>query len=120
MVPLVLSQHMALAMDNGSITVLRNMFLAAAEARQSGHRLGGLSGFAEEFEAMNVPLLVIAGKNDDLAPPASVEPGYESSRSRDKTYRVFPQGHIDLIMGNDATKTIWPLVEGWIGARAKR
>ena len=118
--PLVLSQHMALAMDNGSITVLRNMFLAAAEARRSGHRLGGLSGFAEEFEAMNVPLLVIAGKNDDLAPPASVEPGYESSRARDKTYRVFPQGHIDLVMGNDATKTIWPLVELWIGARAKR
>lgn len=118
MEPQVLSQHMSLAMDSGSITVLRNMFLAAAEARESGHRLGGLSGFVEGFEAMDVPLLVIAGKSDDLAPPASVEPAYRSSRSRDKTYRVFPQGHIDLLMGKDATTTVWPLLERWIGDRS--
>lgn len=118
--PIVLSQHMALAMDNGSITVLRNMFLAAAEANESGHRLGGLSGFAEAFEATNLPLLIIAGKDDDLAPPESVMPAYESSRARDKTYRAFPQGHIDLIMGNRAVTTIWPLIEQWIAARALR
>jgi len=118
MEPVVLSQHMSLAMDSGSITVLRNMFLAAAEARQSGHRLGGLSGFVEGFEAMDVPLLVIAGESDDLAPPASVEPAYRSSRSRDKTYRVFPQGHIDLIMGSRSTHTVWPLLARWLGARS--
>jgi len=118
MEPAVLSQHMSLAMDSGSITVLRNMFLAAAEARQSGHRLGGLSGFAESFEAMNRPLLVIAGTADDLAPPASVEPAYERSCSSDKTYRAFPQGHIDLIMGRGATRIIWPLIERWVTRRA--
>ncbi|MDI1429373.1 alpha/beta hydrolase [Polyangium sorediatum] len=117
MEPVVLAQHMSLAMDSGSITVLRNMFLAAAEARQSGHRLGGLSGFVEGFEAMDVPLLVVAGESDDLAPPASVEPAYRSSRSGDKTYRVFPQGHIDLIMGSRSTHTVWPLLTRWLGAR---
>jgi len=120
MEPDVLSQHLSLAMDHGSITVLRNMFLSAAEARQSGHRLGGLSGFAEAFEALDVPLLVVAGARDDLAPPASVEPGYHSSRSGDKAYRVFPQGHIDLIMGKNATETIWPLLANFIGDRVTR
>ncbi len=117
---IVLAQHMSLAMDQGSITVMRNMFLSAAESRRDGHRLGGLSGYAEAFEAADVPLLVVSGSKDDLAPPASVEPAFERSRSRDKTYRTFPRGHIDLIMGRDAPQTIWALIEAWISTRVRK
>lgn len=119
MEPQVLAQHMSLAMDRGSITVLRNMFLRAAEWRSSGDRLGGLAD-AEAFEAADIPMLVIAGTRDDLAPPSSVEPAFLRSRSTDKTYRAFPRGHIDLVMGTDATQTIWPLIESWIGTRLRR
>jgi polyhydroxyalkanoate synthase subunit PhaC len=120
MEPDVLAQHMSLAMDSGSITVLRSMFLDAAASRRSGHRLGGLAGFADAFEALDLPLLVIAGTGDDLAPPASVAPAYEHSRSRDKTYHTFPRGHIDLIVGRDAPLTVWPLIEAWLRARTRR
>jgi poly(3-hydroxyalkanoate) synthetase len=120
MEPQVLSQHMSLAMDHGSVTVLRNMFRSAAEARRDGHRLGGLSGYAYDFEGMDLPLLVIAGSRDDLAPPASVEPAYERSQSTDKMYRMFPRGHIDLLVGRDAPQTIWPLIESWLRARVRR
>jgi len=121
MEPQVLNQHMALAMDSGSIAVLRNMFLGAAQSRQDGHRLGGLTGYASAFEAAtHLPLLIIAGSRDDLAPPASVEPAYRRSRSSDKTYRVFPQGHIDLLVGRDCPQTIWPLIHSWIRTRARR
>lgn len=119
MEPIVLAQHMSLAMDSGSITVLRNMFLAAAEARRHGHRLGGLTGYAGAFESLDLPLLVVAGTRDDLAPPASVEPAFARSASRDKTYRSYPRGHIDLIMGREAPLTIWPLVASWIAKRAR-
>lgn len=119
MEPQVLSQHMSLAMDRGSITVLRNMFLRAAEWRSSGDRLGGLAD-AEAFERLDIPMLVVAGTKDDLAPPSSVEPAFLRSRSSDKTYRAFPRGHIDLIMGMDAPQTIWPLIESWIGTRLRR
>jgi polyhydroxyalkanoate synthase subunit PhaC len=119
MEPAVLAQHMSLAMDRGSITVLRNMFLRAAEWRNSGERLGGLAD-AEAFEALDIPMLVIAGTKDDLAPPGSVEPAFQRSRSSDKTYRSFPRGHIDLIMGMDAPQTVWPLIESWIGTRLRR
>jgi polyhydroxyalkanoate synthase len=115
----VLAQHMSLAMDSGSIAVLRHMFLDAAAARQRGHRLGGLYGYAGVFEALDLPLLVIAGAKDDLAPPASVEPAFRHSRARDKTYRVFPRGHIDLVVGRDAPSSVWPLLESWLRARAK-
>ena len=118
MEPAILEQHMSLAMDSGSIAVLRHMFLDAAEARRRGHRLGGLYGYAGVFEALDLPLLVIAGTEDDLAPPASVEPAFQHSRSRDKTYRTFPRGHIDLVVGRDSPGTVWPLLADWLRARA--
>ncbi len=118
--PLVLSQHMALAMDTGSVSVMRNMFRSAAEARRGGHCLGELTGYADEFEALDLPLLVIAGSHDDLAPPASVEPAFHRSQSTDKTYRVFPRGHIDLIAGRDCPQTVWPLILSWIMTRLRR
>jgi alpha-beta hydrolase superfamily lysophospholipase len=118
--PVVLSQHMALAMDTGSVSVMRSMFLAAAEARRGGHCLGDLAAYADEFEALDLPLLVIAGARDDLAPPASVEPAYLRSRSQDKTYRVFPRGHIDLISGRECPQTIWPLILSWLLTRVRR
>ena len=120
MEPLVLGQHMSLAMDSGSIAVLKNLFLDGVESRRSGHRLGGLPGYASAFEALDLPLLVIAGTKDDLAPPASVEPAFEQSRARDKTYRTFPRGHIDLIVGRDAPLTVWPLLEAWMRRRLPR
>ncbi len=117
--PLILGQHMALAMDTGSISVLRTMFLSAADARRGGHALGALTEYAEAFEALDLPLLVIAGSKDDLAPPASVEPAFLRSRSSDKTYRVFPRGHIDLVMGRDCPQTIWPLLLSWLTRRVR-
>ena len=119
MEPEVLGQHMSLAMDSGSIVVLKNLFLGGLESRQSGHRLGGLTGYAGAFESLDLPLLILAGTRDDLAPPASVEPAYEHSRSRDKTYRTFPRGHIDLIVGRDAPLTVWPLLEAWMRKRVR-
>lgn len=117
--PLVLSQHMALAMDTGSISVLRTMFLSAVEARRGGHPMGELAEYADEFEALDVPLLVIGGTKDDLAPPASVEPAFLRSRSTDKTYREFPHGHIDILVGRDCPQTIWPLIVTWLDKRAR-
>jgi polyhydroxyalkanoate synthase len=118
--PLVLSQHMALAMDTGSVAVLRTMFLDAAERRRGGKCLGELTDYAEAFEELVTPLLVIAGTKDDLAPPASVEPAYLRSRSPDKTYRTFPRGHLDLIAGRDSPQTIWPLIQSWLHTRVRR
>ena len=56
--------------------------------------------------------------NDDLAPPASVRPGFERSGSRDKTYQALPLGHIDLLVGSDAPLMTWPLVMKWLAKRA--
>ncbi|NUP06373.1 MAG: alpha/beta fold hydrolase [Polyangiaceae bacterium] len=118
--PTVLGQHMALAMDTGSVSVLRTMFLSSVQARRGGHSMGDLAHYAEKFESLDMPLLVIAGSKDDLAPPVSVEPAFARSRSTDKTYRVFPRGHIDILMGRDCPQTIWPLLLSWLTTRVRR
>lgn len=112
--PHVLEQHLRLAFDRAGVAELRNMFEWAAQKRFGGPT----KDYVERFEAMDIPLLVVAGSNDDLAPPAGVRPAFERSRSKDKSYRCVPLGHIDLLVGRDAPLTTWPLVSSWIEKRA--
>jgi pimeloyl-ACP methyl ester carboxylesterase len=112
--PHVLNQHLRLAFDRAAIAETRDLFAWANERRFGGRD----TDYVERFEAMDLPLFVIAGDKDDLAPPASVQPGFAKSRSKDKTYRVLPFGHIDLLVGRDAPATTWSLVEDWLVQRA--
>lgn len=112
--PEVIEQYLRLAFDRAAVTEMRDMFGWAFHRRFGGRE----SDYVERFEAMDLPLLVVAGANDDLAPPASVRPGYLLSGSSDKTYRVVPLGHIDLLVGRDAPLMTWSLVAGWMKKRA--
>jgi poly[(R)-3-hydroxyalkanoate] polymerase subunit PhaC len=112
--PHVLEQYLRLAFDRAALSEMVNLFDWAAQGRFGGHE----SDYVERFETMDLPLLVVAGANDDLAPPASVRPGFTRSQARDKTYRVLPLGHIDLIVGRDAPLMTWSLVTNWIDKRA--
>lgn len=112
--PHVLEQHLRLAFDHAGLCEMRNMFEWAAHKRFGGPG----QDYVERFEAMDLPLLVLAGDKDDLAPPASVRPAFERSRSRDKTYRAIPLGHIDLLVGRDAPRSSWGVVTSWMDARS--
>lgn len=112
--PHVLEEHLRLAFDQAAIGEMIDMF-GWAHAKKFG---GPVADYDERFEKLDVPLLVVAGANDDLAPPASVRPGFQRSRSTDKTYRALPLGHIDLLVGRDAPLMTWPLVASWLAKRA--
>lgn len=117
--PDVLAEHLQYAFDLASLPVMFTMFRwsSGAFGGSTASKYDGLS-YAERFERCTLPLLVIAGTGDDLAPPESVEPAYLRSRSPDKTYRELPLGHIDLLVGRDAPKTTWRIVERWVDERA--
>jgi polyhydroxyalkanoate synthase len=100
--PEIFEEHLRLAFDRGSIVELVSMFSWAADRKFGGSE----SDFVERFEKMDIPLLVVAGANDDLAPPASVRPAYA------------PLGHIDLLVGRDAPKLTWEVVTRWLTKRA--
>jgi polyhydroxyalkanoate synthase len=111
MEPFVLEQHLSLAFDRAGLGEMVELFEWSTK-RPFGKRHGG------PFEQVDKPLLVVGGTLDDLAPVASVRPAHERSASRDKTFRTFPLGHIDLLMGRDAPKTTWQLLASWLDARA--
>ncbi len=109
----VLREHMALAMDIGSLSTMRGMFSRAREAKR-GDADAGLFGYARQFEDLDKPLLVISGRFDDLAPPKSVQPAFARSRSTDKTYRQLPFGHVDMLVGRQAPRLTWRLIDDWL------
>jgi pimeloyl-ACP methyl ester carboxylesterase len=112
--PHVLEQHLRMAFDRAALAEMRDMFEWGVQGRFGGAE----QDYVERFEALDLPLLVLAGANDDLAPPASVRPGFTRSRARDKTYRVLPLGHIDLLVGRDAPLMTWSAVTKWLTKRA--
>ncbi len=114
--PHILEEHLRLAFDRAGLHELHDMFSWSTQQRFGGRE----QDYVERFESMNVPLLVLAGINDDLAPPLSVRPAYERSRSADKAYRTVPHGHIDLLVGREASRTTWAFVGDWLDARAPR
>jgi pimeloyl-ACP methyl ester carboxylesterase len=110
--PHVLEQYLQLAFDRVALKVMFDMF--DMERRFRRHD----SAYLERFEGLDLPLLFLAGDNDDLAPPPSVHGGFVKSRARDKTYKAFPLGHIDLLVGRDAPTLTWSEVTTWLEQRA--
>lgn len=114
----ILAENLSAAFEHTRIAVALGLVGLGSEAALKSH--DGLTDYGLAFEIADKPLLVIAGTRDALAPPASVRPVYDRSRSTDKTYREFPLGHIDMLLGRDAPFTVWPLARTWLAARAAR
>jgi pimeloyl-ACP methyl ester carboxylesterase len=111
----VLDDYLGLAFDRASLSVALALMGAGPRAALRSH--DGSIDYGMAFEHMDKPLLVVAGTHDSLAPIESVRPAFDQSRSRDKTWRVFPLGHIDLVVGREAPRTVWPLCSGWMAKR---
>lgn len=111
----VLNEYLAKTFEHTSMSVALDILKAGGA--QGFKSLDGMIDYSMAFEMLDRPLLVIAGTEDQLAPPESVRPAYEASKSRDKTYRAWPLGHLDLIMGREATRTVWPLIKDWLARR---
>lgn len=107
--PALLEEYLARAFDDPSMGEFSDLAWAG-------------SAFARDMRAAwrraSVPTLVIAGREDLLAPEASVRPGYDDAHTRDRTWRALPFGHGDLLLGREAPRLTWPEVTHWLLARA--
>jgi pimeloyl-ACP methyl ester carboxylesterase len=111
----VLEEYLRRAFDWTNVGIAMDILRAGRGGKLTSR--DGRVNYGMAFEHLNRPLLVIAGTHDSLAPPASVRPAFERSRSEDKTFRAFPHGHIDLIVGREAPLTVWPLIQTWLARR---
>ena len=115
--PEILDETLKSSFEHSRMGIALGIVGGGAESALKSH--DGLVDYGLAFELSDKPLLVVAGSNDSLAPPQSVRPVFDRSKSPDKTYREFPMGHIDMVIGRDAPYTVWPLVRTWLGARAE-
>jgi pimeloyl-ACP methyl ester carboxylesterase len=70
------------------------------------------------FEERRLPLFVACGEADSIIAPADARGAYDRSRSPDRSLACFQGfGHIDLIMGREAPRVVWPAVRRWLDER---
>ena len=83
------------------------------------------TNYADELAGINVPVLLMAGKYDNLVPQHCMRYVYENVASQDKTFRLFGTingykanyGHGDLIIGRHAQKEVYPFILKWLDNR---
>ena len=82
--------------------------------------------YGDEFSALDVPLLVVAGDRDRMLPPEDARPAYDRSASSDKTFKIFNPineevhwGHLDILLGKKAPQHTWPYLLRWLLERCE-
>ncbi len=72
--------------------------------------------YTEHFDRIKVPLLMITGNRDKLAPESIVYvEGFLKMGSTDKSFHCFEGfGHNDMNVGLNAPKIVYPFIETWL------
>lgn len=89
-------------------------------------RRDGLFDYFEQMRRIEVPTLVIAGEGDLLTPVVDLRSVYDSIGSTDKRIVIAGRrqgfshdyGHVDLVLGMEARREIYPHVADWIEGHA--
>lgn len=105
-------------LDHLLLMIKRGEFVAAS---------GGYN-YRKNLNRIGIPLLLIAGEDDRLAPPDSIREIYRASGSADRTLRTFgprskdsaAYGHFDLIAGKKAPEEVYPVISKWLRQRDGR
>ncbi|MCP4868498.1 MAG: alpha/beta hydrolase [Proteobacteria bacterium] len=86
----------------------------------------GSIDYTEGLSGVTVPTLLLAGRVDHIVPPWTVRAAFDRLGSPDKQFQVLGRGwgqhhdygHGDLLIGDWAEDEVFPLISGWIEARA--
>ncbi len=72
--------------------------------------------YSDHFEEIQLPLLVLTGNRDKIAPCEVVyNYGFQKMGSQKKEYHCFDNfGHNDLTVGLNARKVVYPFIESWL------
>ncbi|MCC6751192.1 MAG: alpha/beta fold hydrolase [Deltaproteobacteria bacterium] len=84
--------------------------------------------YRKELARIELPVLLISGPRDRLAPPSMVQETFETlEHARDKQLVVAGRlggmsanyGHLDLLIGRNAPRDVFPLIARWLERRAE-
>jgi pimeloyl-ACP methyl ester carboxylesterase len=82
--------------------------------------------YLEGLRAVHIPVMVVAGKIDAIAPPWCVRPGYDALGSSQKEWLVIGEGngqsadynHMDLVIGDRASKDVFAHIAEFLDSSA--
>ncbi len=82
----------------------------------------GASSYRDGLSNIRMPVLLIGGASDPIAPPEALKKVYSEISSEDRDLMIFwsdPEedvsyGHFDLILGKKARNDVFPLVRRWL------
>lgn len=85
----------------------------------------GAYNYRRNLGRIRVPLLLIGGEKDALAPPEALRLIQRSVKSSERSLRVFgprakdslAYGHVDLILGKKAREEVFPVIARWLKQR---
>lgn len=111
----------------------RNEMMRAVPSPMTRRELAELGGVlrsgalpaADALSELSVPLRVIAGRADRVAPVDRVQPFYTRAGSLEKDYILASRsngfahdyGHVDLVLGDAAAAEIYPRIVEWFDGR---
>ncbi len=84
--------------------------------------------YRKNLAKIRLPVLMIGGEKDRLAPPEAIRAVHRAVLSKDRTLRIFgpgskdsaAYGHFDLILGKKAREEIFPVSGRWLKRRDRR
>ena len=84
--------------------------------------------YRKNLAKIRLPVLMIGGEKDRLAPPEAIRAVHRAVKSKDRTLRIFgpgskdsaAYGHFDLILGKKAREEIFPVIGRWLKRRDRR
>ena len=85
----------------------------------------GTFSYRKNLSRVRLPILLIGGEKDPLAPQAALRTVHRSVGSQDRTVRIFgprskdsaAYGHFDLVLGKKAKEEVFPVIAKWLRLR---
>jgi polyhydroxyalkanoate synthase len=71
-----------------------------------------------DLKQLVCPLLLLMAKNDHLVPPSSTEGIRSRVGGEDVESVVVEAGHVGLVVGGKAQRTVWPEATSWLARRS--
>jgi polyhydroxyalkanoate synthase subunit PhaC len=78
-----------------------------------------LRGRRVDLSNIECPVLNLAGEKDHLVFCGQTEATMNLIGSEDKDFVVLDAGHVGLVMGRSAKKSLWPQVSNWLEPRSE-
>ena len=103
-------------LDQIVTTVERDEFVSA----------DGKTSYRDTLSGITIPVLLVGGGADSIAPPEALRQVYRELGSEDRDLMIFwpdpgedmSYGHFDLILGRKAKDEVFPLIRKWLEAKA--